>query len=41
MAMAAVARYRQAMRAFAPMTNLDVWYAHADMDQLRGSSTRR
>ena len=32
---AAVARYRQAMRDFAGMTNLDVWYAHADMDQLR------
>jgi uncharacterized protein (DUF2252 family) len=32
---AAVARYRQAIRRFAGMTNLDVWYAHADMDQLR------
>ena len=32
---AAVARYRQAMRDFAKMTNLAVWYAHADMDQLR------
>jgi uncharacterized protein (DUF2252 family) len=32
---AAVGRYRQAMRSFAGMTNLDVWYAHADMDQLR------
>ncbi len=32
---AAVARYRQAMRSFAEMTNLDVWYAHADMDELR------
>jgi uncharacterized protein (DUF2252 family) len=32
---ASVARYRQAMRDFAGMTNLDVWYAHADMDQLR------
>jgi uncharacterized protein (DUF2252 family) len=32
---AAVARYRQAMRRFAGMTNLDVWYAHADMDELR------
>jgi uncharacterized protein (DUF2252 family) len=32
---AAVTRYRQAMRRFAGMTNLDVWYAHADMDQLR------
>ncbi len=26
---AAVARYRQAMRSFAGMTNLEVWYAHA------------
>jgi uncharacterized protein (DUF2252 family) len=33
---AAVARYREAMRVFAGMTNLDVWYAHADMDQLLG-----
>jgi uncharacterized protein (DUF2252 family) len=32
---AAVTRYRQAMRGFAKMTNLDVWYAHADLDQLR------
>jgi uncharacterized protein (DUF2252 family) len=32
--MAAVTRYRQAMRAFADMANLDVWYAQADMDQL-------
>ena len=32
---AAVARYRQAMRDFAAMTNLEVWYAHADMDELR------
>ncbi len=32
---AAVTRYRQAMRSFAGMTDLDVWYAHADMDQLR------
>jgi uncharacterized protein (DUF2252 family) len=32
---AAVARYRQAMRDFAKMTNLEVWYAHADLDQLR------
>jgi uncharacterized protein (DUF2252 family) len=31
----AVARYRQAMRRFAGMANLDVWYAHADMDELR------
>jgi uncharacterized protein (DUF2252 family) len=32
---AAVARYRQAMRSFAGMTNLQVWYAHMDMDQMR------
>jgi uncharacterized protein (DUF2252 family) len=32
---AAVAGYRQAMRSFAGMTNLDVWYAHADLDQIR------
>jgi uncharacterized protein (DUF2252 family) len=33
--MAAVSQYRQAMRSFAGMTNLEVWYAHADIDQLR------
>jgi uncharacterized protein (DUF2252 family) len=33
--MAAVSQYRQAMRGFAGMTNLEVWYAHADIDQLR------
>ena len=32
---ATVARYRQAMRDFAKMTNLAVWYAHTDLDQLR------
>ena len=32
---ATVASYRQAMRDFAKMTNLDVWYAHADLDQLK------
>jgi len=32
---AAVASYRLAMRSFASMTNLDVWYAHTDVDQLR------
>ena len=32
---ATVASYRQAMRDFAKMTNLDVWYAHADLDQLQ------
>jgi uncharacterized protein (DUF2252 family) len=29
-----VASYRQAMRDFAGMTQLDIWYAHADIDQL-------
>jgi uncharacterized protein (DUF2252 family) len=33
--MAGVSRYRQAMREFASMTNLDVWYAHADVTELR------
>ena len=32
---ATVASYRQAMRAFAAMTNLDVWYARADLDQVQ------
>ena len=32
---AAVARYRQTMRSFAGMTNLEVWYAHMDMEQMR------
>jgi uncharacterized protein (DUF2252 family) len=32
---ATVTRYRQAMRDFAKMTNLDLWYAHADLDQIR------
>jgi len=32
---ATVASYRRAMRDFAKMTNLDLWYAHADLDQLR------
>ena len=30
-----VASYRQAMRDFAGMSELDIWYAHADIDQLR------
>jgi uncharacterized protein (DUF2252 family) len=33
--MAAVGQYRQAIRQFAGMSNLDVWYAHADIDELR------
>ena len=32
---AAVGQYRQAMRSFAGLTNLDVWYAHMDVDELR------
>jgi uncharacterized protein (DUF2252 family) len=32
---ATVASYRQAMRGFAGMTNLEVWYAHADLDEFR------
>jgi uncharacterized protein (DUF2252 family) len=32
---AAVAGYRLAMRGFAAMTNLDVWYARTDVEQLR------
>jgi uncharacterized protein (DUF2252 family) len=31
---ATVASYRRSMRGFAGMGNLDVWYAHADMEQL-------
>jgi len=34
-ATAAAARYRRAMREFAGMTNLQVWYARADVDDLR------
>jgi uncharacterized protein (DUF2252 family) len=30
-----VGRYREAMRAFAGMSDLDVWYARADMQELR------
>ena len=32
---ATVTSYRKAMRDFADMTDLDVWYAHADVDQIR------
>jgi len=31
--LAAARGYREAMRAFATQTNLEVWYAHLDMDQ--------
>ncbi len=30
-----VARYRMAMRDFAGMTNLNVWYAHVELDELQ------
>lgn len=33
--MSAVGQYRTAMRGFAGMTNLDVWYARADLEELR------
>ena len=33
--LAAAAAYRAWMRRFAAMTNLDVWYAHVEVDQLR------
>ena len=33
--LAAVRQYREAMRAFAAQTNLDVFYARVDVDQLR------
>jgi uncharacterized protein (DUF2252 family) len=33
--MATVTSYRRAMHDFAPMSNLNVWYAHADMDQVQ------
>ena len=36
----AVAQYRQAMRNFAGMTNLEVWYSHVDVDQLRAGVRR-
>jgi uncharacterized protein (DUF2252 family) len=38
---ATVARYRNAMRSFATMSDLDVWYATADMDQLRAERASR
>jgi uncharacterized protein (DUF2252 family) len=33
--LAAVSSYREAMRSFSGMTNLDVWYARADIDEVR------
>jgi len=38
---ATVASYRRAMRAFAAMTNLEVWYARADLDELRADFKKR
>jgi uncharacterized protein (DUF2252 family) len=35
MVAATVASYRRAMRSFAGMSDLEVWYAHADMDRLQ------
>ncbi|WP_222849502.1 DUF2252 domain-containing protein [Trebonia kvetii] len=40
-AAAAVASYRQAMSQFAAMTNLDVFYAHIDVAQLRADLESR
>jgi uncharacterized protein (DUF2252 family) len=39
--LASVSRYRLAMREFASMTNLDVWYAHADITELRAQYDTR
>jgi uncharacterized protein (DUF2252 family) len=38
---ATVASYRNAMRAFAAMSNLEVWYSRGDMDQLRSQYQSR
>jgi uncharacterized protein (DUF2252 family) len=35
--LAATGSYRKAMREFADMSNLDVWYASADVDRLRAN----
>jgi uncharacterized protein (DUF2252 family) len=37
---AAVTRYREAMRDFAGRTNLEVWYAMADLDELRQQASQ-
>ena len=39
--LAAVSRYRQAMRQFAGMADLDVWYASADITELRAQFDSR
>jgi uncharacterized protein (DUF2252 family) len=38
---ATAASYRRAMRSFAGMSDLEVWYAHADMDRLRSQFESR
>jgi Uncharacterized protein conserved in bacteria (DUF2252) len=38
---ASVAAYRQAMREFASMDALQVWYAHADVDRIQGLAQTR
>ena len=38
--LATVARYRMAMRRFAGLGNLDVWYTQVDVDELRKSVRR-
>jgi uncharacterized protein (DUF2252 family) len=37
MVLACAQGYREAMRSFAKMGNLDVWYAHMDIDHLRAT----
>ena len=39
--LAGVESYRQAMRAFADMGNLDVWYSRADVDRVREALENR
>jgi len=37
--LAAAAKYREAMQGFASMRNLDVWYAHLDMEKFVAQAT--
>lgn len=39
--LAAVSTYREAMRAFAQMGNLETWYAHIDVDTIVDSGSRQ
>lgn len=39
--LAAVRAYREAMRDFAALSNLEVWYAHLDVDTLQQQVTRQ